>query len=166
MTNAFRQMAAQKPKFEERDPSRCEANGCPYRASISMEGGKWCCGAHAFRPSHEWPMITEGLRDHLWLIEFTDEIRTMWHRHGDWRGFAVQFWANADAVCQPHADEGCVPYMNRMRGELLHRCKAIPKRPALRLPQFSIPADADQGNAARIAASLYGRAAHTQGATA
>lgn len=118
---------------------RCHAHGCPCRGTISLEGGKFCCAGHALIPSDKWQAATRSLNDHRWLIEFTDEIREMEFAHQDWRGFSVQFWTNQDEYCIPDPLENAVPYRNRMRGELLHRC-GLGKRPAPRLPQPVKPA--------------------------
>lgn len=112
----------------------CYASNCPCRGTISL-GGHFLCGAHAFADALQWPRITESLRTHDWLIGLHDDLQKMDRQHQDWRGYAVQFWANQDdgEVLQPHPKEGVVPYLNRMRGELLHRC-GLSTRPALRLP--------------------------------
>jgi len=138
MKSSFRGIAEQKPKFEEKDPKRCAAHDCPCRASVNIDGG-WTCSAHGAVPADKWPSVTRGLRDHIWLSEFIDEMRTMDRNNGDWRGFAMQFWANSDADCQPHEQEAAIAYQNRMRGELLHRSGATKNRPKPRLPKTPEP---------------------------
>lgn len=129
-----RQKITEQAKPEPQVNLGCYATGCPCRATMSVEGGRWCCLAHATQHSDRWPAITQKLREHVWLIEFIDEIKTMHRRLEDWRGFAVQFWDGEDKACKPDPKEEFAPYENRMRGELLHRC-GLMKRPALRLPK-------------------------------
>jgi hypothetical protein len=113
---------------------RCYANNCPCIGSISVDGGRWCCPAHAFAISDEWPRITSKLREHDWLAAFISDVQRMDRLNEDWRGFASQFWASQDPPCVPHAQENAIPYANRMRGELMWRC-GLSKRPQVRLPQ-------------------------------
>lgn len=134
MTNAFRELAKQKPAFEEKDPKQCVANDCPCRASMNFGSG-WTCSAHGIVPADRWPTVTRGLRDYLWLSEFIDTMRTMDARCEDWRGFAIQFWTNTDEWCKPVEGENAVPYQNRMRGEMLYRSGAAACRPQIRLPK-------------------------------
>lgn len=132
----------QPPPQPERDPSACVALGCPCRGSVSLEGGGFTCTAHSSVPADRWPMVTERLRDHLWLIEFIDTIaqmdRVIDKNAPSWRDFAQQFWTGTDDYCLPDDREGFVPYSNRMRGELLYRCGLMKNRPAPRLPQVPI----------------------------
>lgn len=117
------------------DEAGCSASGCPCRGSVSLDnGGRFLCSAHAFSFPDQWPRITEKLREHDWLIAFTDDIAKLNREHRDWRGFAVQFWSTEDAYCNPHERESAQAYGLRMRGELLYRC-GLGKRPAPRLPQ-------------------------------
>jgi hypothetical protein len=131
---AIRKQMHEPAKAEAVDVSRCYANGCPCRASMSVEGGRWVCVAHAFAVPDRWPALTEKLREFSWLLEFIDELKVMERRLEDWRGFAMQFWANSDTVCQPDPKENFTPYENRMRGELLYRVGQM-KRPTVRLPK-------------------------------
>jgi hypothetical protein len=117
------------------EETRCAASGCPCRGVVSLEGSRFLCTAHASIPADRWPMISERLRDHLWLIEFIGEMQKMDRQHGNWRDFARQFWQGTDDFCIPAKGENEVPYQNRMRGELLHRCGLTAKRPEPRLPQ-------------------------------
>ncbi len=135
MSNAFRALAKQREAVPEVNPAQCVAFGCRCRATTSVEGGKWACGAHAHVPSDRWDGVSHKVSDHKLLIEFIDEMRDMERARQDWRGFAQQFWANSDEYCMPVERENAVPYQNRMRGELLHRVGLIAKRPAPRLPQ-------------------------------
>lgn len=121
-----------------RDETRCYANGCPCRASMSLEGGKWMCGAHAFAAADAWPAITEKLCVNSWLVGFMNDLHRIDQTTGkdvpSWREYATKFWTGQDDYCIPHAKEDCLPYQNRMRGELLYRC-GLAKRPAPRLAQ-------------------------------
>lgn len=145
----FRKRNAE-PQEPERDPSRCIANGCPCRGSVSHDGSRFMCSAHADVPADRWPMLSERLRDHVWLIEFTDEMQKMDRQHGDWRGFALQFWANSDQECAPVEGENAIPYQLRMRSELMFRCGLMTKRPTPLLPQQQ-PAKGRFGNAGGLA---------------
>lgn len=148
MSNAFRELAKQRQQEPERDLSRCFADGCPCRGSMSLEGGRWTCTAHAFAPSEGWPRITAKLRDHAWLLAFMDDIQRM-DKATDlkaWRAFATQFWAGQDDFCIPHEREEAGPYVYRMRGELLYRC-GLSRRPVPRIPE---PVKS-RGNASRFA---------------
>lgn len=130
-------------------PAKCGAIGCKVIASVNT-GGKWCCTSHAFSESERWPAITDGLREHDWLVNFTAEIQSMDRQCKDWRGFAVQFWDGQDDYCKPDPREEAIPYFNRMKGELDYRL-GLMKRPAPRIPQQPT----SRGNAARF---LGGRA--------
>jgi hypothetical protein len=130
--------AIRKRMVEQAQPvvnvSACHATGCPGRGTIAIEGGKFCCAAHAFAIADRWPVITHALNENRWLIEFMDEIKGMDRRCEDWRAFALRFWTNQDEDCMPHSEERFIPYENRMRQELTHRC-GLNKRPAVRLPR-------------------------------
>lgn len=137
-TSAFRELSQQKQE-PERDPSKCSAYGCKVRASVNNAGAGWACFAHAFAEVDAWQKITHGLQEHEWLLGLVNEVRKMDRLHQDWRGFAVQFWANSDPFCQPQPFEECVPYQNRMLMELLFRIKQSPKRPQPRKPATPKP---------------------------
>lgn len=126
---------AAQPPVDER---KCRANGCPCLGSLSFDGGKFTCAAHAFCKSEDWPRVTEKLNEHNWLIAFIDDFRGIEaagnSKMPGWREYATQFWTGIDEFCIPHPKENILPYENRMRGELLYRC-GITKRPAPRLPQ-------------------------------
>jgi hypothetical protein len=113
---------------------RCAANGCPCRGSVSFDGGRWACTAHAFSFPDHWPRITEKLREHDWLVAFMDDVAGMDRAGGDWRAFAAQFWANQDQHCMPDKVESAATYGYRMRGELLYRC-GLGKRPPVKHPK-------------------------------
>lgn len=119
-----------EPEFQ----AGCHAHGCPCRGTLSVEGGKWVCAAHAFIPADRWQDATRKLREHDWLIAFTDDVQRMDQTHQDWRAYATQFWVNQDEFCIPDAKENAGPYGFRMRGELLFRC-GLGKRPSPRIPK-------------------------------
>lgn len=131
---------------ESRDETRCAADHCPCRGTVSQEGGRFLCTAHSAVPSDRWPRLTEMLHSNRWLIGFIDEMQRMDHAHGDWRGFASEFWKDSDPFCIPDPREYALPYQNRMRGELLFRCGLTKKRPEPRIPQ--VPTS--RGNAGRL----------------
>jgi hypothetical protein len=133
-TTAFRALAAQKPQEPERDPTKCAANGCRCRASVNNAGNGWTCFAHAFSEVELWHRITAGVNDHEWLLGLVKDVRRMEREHQDWRGYASQFWHGTDDHCKPLAFENCVPYVNRMLSELLHRIGQSPNRPIPRGP--------------------------------
>lgn len=137
----------------QRNPSACWASHCPCRGSVSLEGGHFTCSAHAAVPADQWPRVTEKLRDHDWLIAFTDDLARMDRApekdSPSWRDFATQFWQDQAPHCVPHPQEGALPYQLRMRDELMHRCGLAKNRPVPRLPQ--VPKV--KGNAARYAGS-------------
>lgn len=127
------------PKTPEVDVTRCPAYGCKLRATVSVGGSGFCCGVHAFAEPEDWQLITRRLSENDWLVEFIDELQAMEHKHQNWRDFAMQFWVNSDAFCQPHPQEPAILYQNRMRGELLFRCGQLAKRPQVRLPKNVVP---------------------------
>lgn len=124
-----------KPKEEEfqQDDTKCQAYGCPCRASMRLSSG-WTCFAHAYASPEDFQRVTTLLRENSWLGNFIDEIILMDKAGTDWRGFSNQFWEN-DPHCKPHALENVNPYENRMRSELLFRCGQVSKRPEPRLPK-------------------------------
>lgn len=131
-----RQPVSEKREF---DVTKCAAYGCKCRATVRVEGGTWCCGAHAFAMPDDWQRITNELQAHDWLIGLIDDLRKMARTHQDWRGFAAQFWHGTDDFCKPDTREADVVYQNRMRGELLHRCGLSARRPEPRIPQLVRP---------------------------
>lgn len=140
MSNAFRELAKQRqqPEMPQRNPALCYADHCPCMGSVSLEGGHFTCTAHACVPADQWPRVTESLHTHRWLIALIDDLADVERRREKdgpgWREYATKFWTGTDDHCLPDAKEEMLPYQNRMRGELLWRCK-LGKRPAPRLPQ-------------------------------
>lgn len=132
-----------------RDESMCYANGCPCKASLSVSGGRFMCSAHAFANADDWPGITEKLMGLRWLMAFTDDVQRIEQVRlkdmPDWRAYATQFWKAQDEFCVPHPKEECMPYLIRMRAELLYRLGQR-KRPAPRIPE---PVKS-RGNAGRL----------------
>lgn len=126
---------AEQQQTNDVDVTRCEAYGCPCRATISVEGGRWTCVNHAFMVQDDWQNVTRKLNENKWLVDFIGDMQRMAAKHEDWRGFASMFWAGTDEHCMPDPKEADVPYQNRMRGELMWRAGAIAKRPAVRLPK-------------------------------
>ena len=126
-------------KAFEADVTKCPAHGCKLRATVRLEGGSFCCNAHAWADPELWSLTTSRLNEHDWLSGFIDEMQKMDRKNQNWRSFAVQFWENSDKFCQPEKGENAIPYQNRMRGELLFRCGLLPKRPQVRLPQAVKP---------------------------
>ena len=131
---------ASQPDGVEKDPKQCSANGCKVRASVEVGGNGWCCFAHAFAQVDDWQKITRGLNDHEWLLGLVKDVRRMEREFQDWRRYSTQFWQGTDDFCIPVAKEECVPYVNRMLMELLHRIGQSPKRPSPRVPTHVKPA--------------------------
>jgi hypothetical protein len=144
--SAFRELAKQRKQHEpeQTGPQMCQANHCPCIATVQIEGGRWCCSSHAFAVSDKWPAITEGLRNHDWLLGFIADIQRMDRKTEDWRAFAEQFWDGQDDYCKPVAGEmvngkrtkceHVIPYFNRMKRELDYRL-GLCKRPAPRITE-------------------------------
>lgn len=42
---------------------KCPANGCPNAAAVSFDGARWACFAHANAAPHQWPAVTQAIRD-------------------------------------------------------------------------------------------------------
>lgn len=144
----------------EKDPKQCAAYGCKCRASVKLSGG-WTCFAHAYADPEDWQRVTTLVREHSWLGEFIDEIRTMEAKAQNWRGFAMQFWESSDKFCQPEPRENVVPYENRMRSEFLYRIGQLPKRPQPRIPETSTPRRG--GAFANMRTPVRGQRAHAGG---
>jgi hypothetical protein len=129
---------------EPEGPQRCEALGCPCLASVQIEGGRWLCSTHGFAVPEVWPRVTEKLREHEWLIQFTTDIQKMDRRNEEWREFAERFWDGQDDFCKPVAGEMvngrrtrcefAIPYFNRMKRELDYRV-GLCQRPQPRIPE-------------------------------
>jgi hypothetical protein len=139
MSNAFRELAKQRPAPElPADNGKCRAENCPCLGSMSLEGGRFVCVAHAFAKPDDWPELTHKLNHYSWLIAFIDDLPRVENKRkrGEpgWREYATQFWTGVDPECLPHAQEQMLPYQNRMRGELLYRCGQS-KRPEARIPK-------------------------------
>jgi hypothetical protein len=137
MSEGFRRTAFKRrdePAQIEHDITKCGAYGCKCRATVN-NGMGWLCFAHAFAMPDRWQHITRELHEHDWLLSLVADVRRMDAAHQDWRGFASQFWANADRFCMPQPFENAGPYVDRMLMELLHRIGERKNRPAPREPQ-------------------------------
>ena len=131
---AFRRRDEQQDVAPEKDPTKCGAYGCKCRATINNAGSGWLCFAHAFAPTDRWQAITQGLRDHDWLLMLIQDVRKMDAANQDWRGFSTQFWADSDPFCAPQRFENAQPYADRMLMEVLHRIGERKNRPEPRKP--------------------------------
>lgn len=121
---------------EPEDDGRCAASGCPCRGTVSPNNAQWLCSAHAMAQPHHWPGITEGLREHDWLVSFVGDVMRMQRECGPWAEYARKFWEQAEPAMCPSADEighGSA-YALRMHQELMVRCGAS----ARRYPPWSI----------------------------
>ena len=121
---------------EPEDDGRCGANGCPCRGTINLNSAQWLCSAHATTQPHKWPMVTEGLREHDWLIAFIGDVMRMQRECGPWAEYATQFWSQAEPSMCPTDDEVShgPAYALRMHQELMVRCNASSRR----MPPWSI----------------------------
>lgn len=129
------QKRGQESEAPERDESRCSANGCPCRSSVSLGGGKWLCSFHAFGPADRWATITGELRNHLWLMDFMSDLRAdSLTLDRDWREYATKFWQGSDDAQIPAPQEFRESYLYRMHQELMHRVGARSKGGAVHLP--------------------------------
>lgn len=121
MSFARSKKTAPAPRDEEPEITRCIATGCPCRATISLDGGRWYCGHHAFALPSDWPLLTERLRENEWLLRFIDMLLVdPTKRPEDWRGIAIRFWS-ADPHGAPRDFEERRSYEYRMREELRWR---------------------------------------------
>lgn len=144
MTDGFRQTAYKRreefnPDIAEKDSTRCGAYGCKCRATINNAGSGWLCFAHAFAPADRWQAITQGLREHDWLLMLVQDVRKMDAANQNWRGFAIKFWSGSDEFCAPQSFENAQPYADRMLMEVLHRIGERAKRPVPRQPAIVKP---------------------------
>ena len=125
----------------EREPSDCQAFGCPCVASVNIGEG-WQCSWHWNAPSDRWQAITQALREHQWLIDHISRMQHM-HSRGDPRcaTIALEFWAQQPEQ-QPNAHEQrhVNAYIGRMRDELRHRVGVLAKAPKRTVPQHEWPA--------------------------
>jgi hypothetical protein len=58
----------------------CSAHGCPLVGAISRStaGGNWRCWAHdSIDDPFQWPAITEGINENLWLFRVAERVATM-----------------------------------------------------------------------------------------
>ncbi len=121
MSFARSKKAAPAPQDDGPQITRCAATGCPCRATISLEGGRWHCATHAFAMPSDWPLLTERLRDNNWLLTFIDMLLVDPNKKPeDWFGIATAFWA-ADPFGAPREFETRRGYEYRMREELRWR---------------------------------------------
>lgn len=130
------QKRGQETEAPERDESRCSANGCPCRASVSLGGGKWLCSFHAFGPADRWATITGELRNHSWLMDFMSDLRAdAMTLDRNWREYATKFWQGSDDAQMPVDREQRDAYLYRMHQELMHRVGARSKPGEVHLPK-------------------------------
>lgn len=57
----------------------CIANNCPLVGSISNgSGGPFHCWAHdRLEESSQWPFLTQGINENLWLFKVADRVATL-----------------------------------------------------------------------------------------
>lgn len=135
----------------EVDTTRCPANGCPCRASVSIGGAPSACSFHAHAESRKWPQISAGLRDHDWLIGFIRDLRpeTMYR---EWRDYATKFWQDAEPAMVPTADESREMYLYRLHLSLGFRVHARDKAPGPLIPAGKGLQKRSAGNVAELVA--------------
>lgn len=129
-----RARAVAAPQFE--DSTGCPARGCPCKGSADAGGG-FICSFHGAAKSEDWPKVTEGLIQHVWLRDFiTDLMRNdKLATERAWREWSSEFWKDSDVYMVPGASESRSHYLYRLHLELMHRVGARPARPAPFTPQ-------------------------------
>jgi hypothetical protein len=58
----------------------CIGHNCPLRGTISDSpaGGNWKCWAHdRLEEASQWPYLTHGINENLWLFKVADRVATM-----------------------------------------------------------------------------------------
>ena len=125
--------AAAHEQANHQAQNRCNAMGCPCRASVSTGGSGWMCRYHVAAAADKWPRITDALAQNDWLLAFIAEAQKMARELKPWREFALRFWDH-DPAGGPAAFETDSAYLYRMELELLHRCGQYPRRPEPRDP--------------------------------
>lgn len=145
--NAQSQRADEDEDFAQ-SPGSCTAYGCPCRGTVDLgSSGRFNCSWHAWAPQDRWQAITQGLREHQWLLDFIGELQHAFYRgkNGDWLARAQQFF-ETDPYCQPTGSERLSfnRYVWRMREELSWRIGIRKERPEPREPMGD---SASQGKA-------------------
>ena len=119
----------------DQDKPRCAARDCPNQPSVNGEHGH-CCRYHGFAETNLWPMITEGLREHDWLIGLIRDLGKV-SMYSGWRSYATQFWHEAEPAMVPAAGESREMYLYRLHLSLAHRVGARKEAPEVLKPAGS-----------------------------
>lgn len=111
------------------DPTACAAHGCPLRGTIDLGGsGRYLCHGHAMVTMDRWPAVTDGIRQHDWMLRIIRDIRAAGSRDTQWRKAAMLAWTEADMA--PHADETQALYVARLLQDFEYRIGARANKPA------------------------------------
>ena len=123
-----------------RNPSACEAYGCPCAATVDAGSG-WQCSWHWGESSDRWQAVTQALREHQWLIDHISTMQRM-HSKGDRQcaTMALEFWAqHPEQQPNEHEQRSINAYIGRMRSELKYRVGGLAKPPQRTKPQRDWP---------------------------
>lgn len=134
------QEARDTPRVE-RDESRCFADGCSCRASISVEGGRWFCRFHAYKDNKQWPGITSRLAEFSWMVDLIGDIVKL-DRAGDFstaRKLGADFFAESYTELIPAKAEPISAYIGRLNAALAHMVGSSAKPPPAWVPQCQWP---------------------------
>lgn len=101
-TDVRKRLQEQKTPEPERDPLRCVAHGCPCNGTVDIgNAGRFACSWHAWVQPERWPLITERLCEHRWLLDFIGDMQRMHIAGEKWRDLAEQFFATEQRDLQP-----------------------------------------------------------------
>lgn len=120
------------------DPTACAAHGCPLRGTIDLGGsGRYLCHGHAMVTMDRWPAVTDGIRQHDWMLRIIRDIRAAGSQHTQWRKVAMLAWA-VEPEMVPDAQETQALYVARLVLDLEYRVGAREHKPAPQLPQHTM----------------------------
>lgn len=137
--------SANVPTTYHGDKSRCHADNCPCRGTVSLGGGPFLCAYHGWADGRDWARITAALHQHAWFLEFIAEA-TRLHLYPDrkgryWEARAREFWAEQpDMQPTPHECAHWPEYLQRLRHELGFRVGARKDRQEPKTPRERAPA--------------------------
>lgn len=123
----------------ERDPAGCRAIDCPCNGSVDLgNSGRFYCSWHAWADGAKWPLITEELIRHRWMLDHMAELQRIRRTTGHgapWVHAADAFWTDPVMKPTPHERETFAHYLWRLREELAFRVGVRKDRPAPLVPQ-------------------------------
>lgn len=119
------------------DPTACAAHGCPLRGTIDLGGsGRYLCHGHAMVTMDRWPAVTDGIRQHDWMLRIIRDIRDAGSRDIQWRRVAMLAWA-VEPEMVPHQDETQALYVARLLQDFEYRVGARTTKPAPMVAQHT-----------------------------